>query len=495
MDITISTNSLTLLDVEAIIIPIYTNMPLDKNHAELDANLGGWLQSSLSNVSKAGDTVVLHTHGKISPAYVVLVGMGEKGEKFDQETARRAGAWGIQKARQLKTKRAALSIPDAELIRWMVEGAVLANYQYLGQKTIDAQRNTIETLHVIVNEDNKTNKSAAQTGQAFAEGTAIARDLANLPPNICTPDYLAQRAEQLGETNGFQVKVLGRQQMQTLKMGALLAVAQGSATEPRFIIMEYTHPSCQNKPPLVLIGKGITFDTGGYSLKTAEGMVSMKGDMSGGAAVIGAMYTIAKLKLLVRVVGLVPAADNLVSRDAYRPSDVVTASNGKTIEIVSTDAEGRLLLADALVYAKRYNPEAVVDIATLTGSMGLALGDVMAGYYSTDETLAAQLEQAASASAEHLWRMPLVSDYFKPLQSDTADMKNSGGTAGRYGGANIAAQFLKQFVDYPRWAHIDMAGVMTSSGDIPYAPKGASGFGARLLAAWVLSTSQSEGEA
>jgi leucyl aminopeptidase len=276
------------------------------------------------------------------------------------------------------------------------------------------------------------------------------------------------------------VEVLERQQMEALGMGALLAVAQGSETPPRFIVMEHNADRASELDTIVLVGKGVTFDTGGYSIKTSEGMVGMKADMGGGAAVIGAMQAVSLLNLPLHVVGLVPASDNMISGKAYRPQEVVTAGNGKTIEIISTDAEGRLLLADALVYAKRYEPAAVVDIATLTGACVVALGGAAAGFFCTDNTLRDCLNAAADRTGEKVWQLPLFPEYKKQIESDTADMKNTGG---RPGGACTAAVFLQQFVDYPAWAHIDMAGVMTDIPNNPYIPaKGASGYGARLLA-------------
>jgi leucyl aminopeptidase len=266
-------------------------------------------------------------------------------------------------------------------------------------------------------------------------------------------------------------------------MGALLAVAQGSETPPCFIIMEHNADRAQELDTLVLVGKGVTFDTGGYSLKPKDSMIGMKADMGGGAAVIGAMQTVALLDLPLHVVGLVPAADNMISGRAYRPQDVIRASNGKTIEIISTDAEGRMLLADALVYARRHDPAAVVDIATLTGSCVVALGHAAAGLFSTDDELRDLLMASGEAAQERVWPLPLYPEYAKALESDTADMKNSGGR----NGVGTSAMFLKNFVDYPKWAHIDMAGMsLSTGGDVAYIPaKGATGYGSRLLAGFV----------
>lgn len=272
-------------------------------------------------------------------------------------------------------------------------------------------------------------------------------------------------------------------------MGALLGVAQGSDNPPRFIVLEHNANKKDKRDTLVLIGKGVTFDTGGYSIKTGEGMVGMKADMSGGAAVIGAMRTIAELKIPLRVIGLVPAVDNMISGKAYRPQDVLTASNGKTIEIISTDAEGRLILADALVYAQRYKPAAVIDIATLTGAMIVALGHATTGFYSNDDALSQKLSKAGEATHERTWRLPLYEEYGEPLKSDTADTKNSGARAG---GAASAAHFLTHFVDY-NWAHVDMAGMLENDGKNPYLPKhSAKGYGSRLLAEFVRQWSEKQ---
>jgi leucyl aminopeptidase len=357
-------------------------------------------------------------------------------------------------------------------------------YQYHGQKSSDAPDDLTGKFDLLTT-DVDTANTGINNGKAFAAGTSLARTRINLPPNIVTPVYLAEQAQAMAQEVGLTIQVLEKAQMQALKMGAILGVAQGSDYPPRFIIMEHNADKKDELDTIVLVGKGVTFDTGGYSLKTGDGMASMKADMSGGAAVIGAMRTIAELNPSVHVVGLVPAADNMVSGKAYRPQEVLTASNGKTIEIISTDAEGRLLLADALVYAQRYNPAAVLDIATLTGSMVVALGNATTGFYSNDDIVSEKLTIAGESTNEFAWRLPMHEEYGDSLQSDTADTKNSGGSAGRAGGAGVAAHFLNHFVDY-KWAHIDMAGMIENKGKNPYQPKhSAKGYGSRLLAEFV----------
>jgi leucyl aminopeptidase len=424
-----------------------------------------------------------------------VVGLGAR-EDFDLDALRRAAAHAIRKTRDLKAGRVASALLNVSEIldrgpaveaaaQAVTEGSLLALYAYRGQKTDDAPKALPETLELMV--EAEPERPAAQrgveAGDAIAAGVTLTRDLVNLPPNICTPVYMAEAASQIAETLGLRVQVLDREQMEGLGMGALLGVAQGSDTPPRFIILEHNADRADELDTIVLIGKGVTFDTGGYSLKSKEGMGTMKGDMAGAAAVIGAMRAVGALDVPLHVVGLAPASDNMISGRAYRPQEVVTASNGVTIEIISTDAEGRMLLADALVYAERFKPAAVVDIATLTGACYTALGGVAAGLFSTDDTLREALLSAADATTEKLWPLPLFPEYEKAIESETADIKNSGG---RGGGVGSSAIFLKHFVAFPAWAHIDMAGLGFGGKDNPYVPgKGATGYGVRLLTEFV----------
>jgi leucyl aminopeptidase len=484
-------------DVDALIIYLF------QGEAELkgavgDVNLGldGLIQELIETgdiSGKVGDIQVLYPRGAIAARRVVLVGLGEK-EEFNPEALRIASAGGAKKTRDLKAKTAAMVLDGLlsieESAQALAEGALLGLYAYHGQKSSDVPDALPETLEVLVSDE--ANVSEAERGitkgVAFADGAYMARNLVNLPPNICTPSYMADQAQAMAEDLGLKFEAFGRQKMQALKMGALLGVAQGSDAPPRFIILEHNAERAEELDTIVLVGKGVTFDTGGYSLKSGEGMVGMKADMGGGAAVLGAMRIVAKLNVPLHVVGLVPASDNMISGGAYRPQEVVTAGNGKTIEVISTDAEGRMLLADALVYAKRYSPAAVVDIATLTGACVVALGGAAAGMFSINDTLRDNLLDAADSTGEKVWPLPLFPEYEKSIESQTADMKNSGG---RRGGVGTSATFLKNFVDYPAWAHVDMAGMAGMDGFAPgngkaYLPaKGATGFGARLLAEFV----------
>lgn len=458
------------------------------------------LQSLGEFKADANETLILYPQNLAHAKRLIVVGLGTI-EKFTPDVAKRAVATGMQKARALTSETVATmtvgigqgNLSMLESGRAIAEGSLLGLYQYQGQKSSELASNSLKTLIVALNssEDTDDVDAGIKMGSAFAEGAILARNLVNLPPNICTPTFMGDQAITMAQEVGLQAQVLGKQQIQALKMGAILAVARGSDTPPRFIILEHNLDKI-DYDTIVLIGKGVTFDTGGYSLKTRDGMVTMKGDMAGGAAVIGAMKTIALLDLPLRVIGLIPSADNRVNGDAYLPQEVVTASNGKTIEIISTDAEGRMLLADALVYAKRYSPNAVVDIATLTGSSVVALGAQASSLFSTDDGLTDLLTQAGNNLRERVWRMPLYEEYFNAIESDTADMRNS---AGSTGGVGTSAIFLKQFVDFPVWGHVDMAGLGSNASEQknPYIPgKTATGYGARLLAEFVRLWSSKE---
>jgi leucyl aminopeptidase len=438
----------------------------------------------------------LYPRGAIPARRVIVVGLGPRDE-FDADPAdavRRAAARAIQRARELKARRVGSMLHGAgagglaveAAAQATAEGSLLGLYDYRGQKTEDPPEPLPQVLELTVfdERDVPAARGGVDAAWAVAAGVALTRDLVNLPPNICTPAHLAQVAAEVAGEVGLRVEVLGRKEMQAQHMGALLAVAQGSDTPPRFIVLEHNAGRADELDSIVLVGKGVTFDTGGYSLKSKESMGQMKNDMAGAAAVIGALYAVGTLGVPLHVVGLAPAADNMISGHAYRPQEVVTASNGVTIEINSTDAEGRMLLADALVYAGRFQPAAVVDIATLTSACVVALGKgVAAGLFSTDEVLRDALLAAADATVERLWPLPLFPEYEKSLESQTADVRNSGE---RGAGVGSSATFLKRFVSYPAWAHVDMAGMASEAKDNPYIPgKGATGFGVRFLTEFV----------
>jgi len=323
-----------------------------------------------------------------------------------------------------------------------------------------------------------------RVGAAIGAGQTFTRSLQVLPGNVCTPTHLGRTAEELARRYGFGVTVLDRAAIEREKMGALLCVAQGSAEEPRFIALEYTGAA---GPPVVLVGKGVTFDTGGISIKPAQNMEDMKFDMSGAAAVLGTFEMLGRLKPAVHVVGLVPSAENMPSGTAVKPGDVVTSQLGKTIEIINTDAEGRLILCDALAYARRYQPACVIDIATLTGAIVIALGHTAAGVMGTDDALVEEVRTAADRAGERVWPLPLWDEYRELMKSDIADVKNAGG---RPAGSISAGWFLREFVDGFPWAHLDIAGTAYTERDEPTRVKGPTGMGVRLFSEFVLSRSK-----
>jgi leucyl aminopeptidase len=321
-------------------------------------------------------------------------------------------------------------------------------------------------------------------GAAINEGVALARELGNRPGNHCTPTMLAAESRKMARANGLKIEVLDRKQIEALGMGSFLAVAQGSDEPPRFIVMHY-QGAAKASAPLVLVGKGVTFDSGGISLKPGGEMDEMKFDMGGAASVIGTMRAVAQLKPKLNLIGVIAACENLPSGRALKPGDVVTSLSGQTIEVLNTDAEGRLILCDALTYVERFKPAAVVDIATLTGACVVALGAVRSGMFSPDDSLAAELLAAGDAALDTCWRMPVDDEYDEGLKSNFADMAN---IAGRAGGAVTAAMFLKRFTAKLRWAHLDIAGTAWKSG----AAKGSTGRPVGLLTHWVMAQAQAK---
>jgi leucyl aminopeptidase len=369
----------------------------------------------------------------------------------------------------------------AEHAEALVLAACDATYVYRTTKPSAPAASALTRVTLLVAD--KAQQKAADVGlaraAAIAEGVALARELANLPGNHCTPTRLANEARKMSRAQGLKVEVLDRKQIEALGMGSFLAVAQGSDEPPKFVVMHYAG-AAKSQAPLVLVGKGITFDTGGISLKPGGEMDEMKFDMGGAASVVGTMRAVAQLKPKLNLVGIIAACENMPSGRALKPGDVVTSMSGQTIEVLNTDAEGRLILCDALTYAERFKPKAVVDIATLTGACVVALGGVRSGLFSADDGLAAELHAAGEAALDPAWRLPLDDEYDEGLKSNFADMANIGGRAG---GAITAAMFLRRFAAKLRWAHLDIAGTAWKSG----AAKGATGRPVGLLTHWVLS--------
>ena len=443
---------------------------------------------------RAGQTLLLYPRGAVSPRRLLLVGLGRH-ESVTAESVRRAAAEAVKRARELQV--AAISIGavddlplDAETAgQAFAEGLDLGAYRYWKYRTglTTEQTFAVESATVYTGDARAADLSAGVTaGQAIAGGVALARDLVNSPGYAMTPARMGEEAVALGERLGLKVTVLDKAQLTEQGFGGILAVGQGSSNDPCFIIME--HGAAGDGPTICLVGKGLTFDSGGLSIKPAEAMDTMKSDMGGAAAVFGAMQTAAELKLPLHVVGLVSSAENMPSGTAYRPGDVVTTLSGKTIEVLNTDAEGRIILSDALFYAQRYNPAAIIELSTLTGAIVIALGSHATGMMATDQALADRVSQAGETSGERVWQLPLWPEYHEMIKSEIADIKNIGGRAG---GSITAGAFLAAFVgDYP-FVHLDIAGTAWADRPAkPYEAQGGTGVGVRLLAEFLRGYSQ-----
>ncbi len=422
----------------------------------------------------------------IEAARILLIGLG-KADSLDGATLLAIGgriaaalnAAGEHAAAVAVDEVAGARIGTGEMAAHLAQGARLRAYRFDKYRTREKpeQKPTLKRLAFML-DDHGAAKKAFDPLEKIAEGVTLTRDLVSEPANVIYPVTLAERAKKLADL-GVQVEVLGEKQMKKLGMGALLGVGQGSAQESQLVIMQWRGASDAKQRPVAFVGKGITFDTGGISIKPAQGMEDMKWDMAGAGTVIGLMHALAARKAKVNVVGMVAAAENMPSGTAQRPGDIVTSLSGQTIEVINTDAEGRLVLADALWYCQeQFKPQAIVDLATLTGAVIVALGNVHGGLFSNNDTLAERLAAAGKATGELLWRLPLADAYDKQINSDAADMKNVGG---RSGGSITAAQFLQRFIKDTPWAHLDIAGMAWSDKDAPTVPKGATAFGVRLL--------------
>ena len=420
---------------------------------------------------------------------ILLVGAGETA-KSSLRTIRRAASVAGKRARLAGVKDAAYhlapeargAVPVRDAVQVTAEGLHFGSWHYHALKEPPSEvRPALERVEILFEGSAKDAETGHTLGAAIGAGQVLTRGLQVLPGNTCTPSYLAAQAQDLAKRHGFTVTVLDRAAIEREGMGALLAVGKGSAEDPRFIALEYKGAA---GAPIVLVGKGVTFDSGGISIKPAERMEDMKFDMSGAAAVLGAFETLGRLKPRVRVVGLIPSAENMLSGASYKPGDVVRAMSGKHIEVVNTDAEGRLLLADALCYARRYEPACVLDIATLTGAVVIALGHTAAGVMGTDDALIEEVRRAADRSGERVWPLPLWDEFREHIKSDIADVKNSGG---RPAGTITAAWFLREFVEGFPWAHLDIAGTAYTQSEDAGAVKGPMGMGVRLFAEFLLA--------
>jgi leucyl aminopeptidase len=471
------------------------NGPLPKPVAAVDRACGGLVsrvRKSGEFPGKARETCLLHSTTGTGPERILLVGLGPvKGFTVDG-FRRAAGAAGLA-ARAARVGEMAAVLPEGggasreDLAAAFVEGLTLAVYEFRRHKTGEAAEDRNPLAKVTVVEESKKGRPAVERGFAMgrllAEAGTWARDVANTPGNEGTPTFLAARAKEIASESGMKLTVYDRAGMEKEGMGGILGVARGTEEPPKFIVLEH-NPGRKDLPCYALVGKGITFDSGGISIKPAENMHEMKFDKCGGVAVLATMRAAGRMKLRLRVVGIVPATENLPSGTAYKPGDVVKTLGGRTVEILNTDAEGRMLLVDGISYAKRYEPKAIVDLATLTGACVVALGDAASGLFATDEALAKGLHQAAEESGERVWRMPLYPDYTEQIRSDVADFKNTGG---RSAGACTAAALLQAHAEGTPWAHLDIAGTAWTNRDRDYLRKGATGVGPRTLVRWLMA--------
>ena len=462
---------------------------------EVNSLLGGLLKTMFDDgefKAELGEMITVHPMGKLAAKRVVVMGLGSQ-KKMNAQSIRRASAIASRHTQQTGAQQIALALHSKEWnidldnsIQAEVEGALLGLYTFKKYKHANTNGNghSITRINLLANHAIEPGLSlAVDQGIALAEATNFARDLVNEPPNVLTPSELANRANAMAKRFGLECQVLDRPEMQELGMGGLLGVAQGSAEPPKFIILRYRGAPERENQGIALVGKGITFDTGGISLKSPEGMHQMKGDMAGAAAVIGAMYAIATLKPAMNVTALVPTSENMPSGTAYRPGDILRIMNGKTIEIVNTDAEGRLVLADALSYAVKNGLSPIIDVATLTGGIVVALGSVMSGMFCNDQELSSEIIAAGQIAGEKFWPMPLDDEYKEAIQSDIADIKQTGG---KYASAVTAAKILEHFVGDAQWAHLDIAGTDFIDAKKPYQEHGATGVAVRALAEFVL---------
>ncbi len=458
-----------------------------------NAALDGCLQrlgSTREFIGKVNTTRLLHTLGKLPCERLLLVGLGKKSE-LDDNRLRQAAGSAVQALRGARVASFAMALQllsdeDAAL-ETVCEGALLGSYSFDDYKTKDKdERFDFAGMTLLLPKRVAVKEARSRIGrtEALCRGVSLARDLVSHPGNVATTGYLAEAARGVAKRHGLACRVLEKDELEKLGMNALIAVGKGSAEPPRLIVLEY-HGSGAKGKPVALVGKGITFDSGGISIKPGAGMEEMKTDMAGAAAVLGTMEAAAALQLPVNLVGVIPTAENMPDGKAYKPGDVLASMSGLTIEITNTDAEGRLVLCDALHFARtEFKPAAMIDLATLTGACVVALGHEASGLMGSDQRLVESLKKAGERCNERLWELPLWDEYGEVMKSDIADLKNAGS---RDGGSITAGWFLKQFAGTTRWAHLDIAGTAWSDKSRPCSPKGATGVGVRLLIEYLRS--------
>jgi len=496
MEIKVIAGDITKVKADAILVNFFEEKEsLEGNIATIDKSLDGAISQLISQgeiKGKLNEITVIHSLGKLPATRVVVAGLGKEGELSQDkvrgavaETCRLLQPKGSESIATIAQGAGINRISPEDAAQAVTEGALLGTYSFRRHITKEAEYGKIKQLTIVDTDETKLPvlEQGCHRGKILAEATNLARDMVNEPANYMTPSQMAEVAANLAETYGLELSILEREQMQELGMGALLGVTQGSRQPPKFIVLNYKG-SESTEIDVALVGKGITFDSGGISIKPSNGMAEMKGDMAGGAAVMTALGAIAQLKPKVNVTAIIPATENLPSDNALKPGDILTAINGKTIEIISTDAEGRLTLADALGYAKQLGAKLIIDVATLTGACRVALGTVCSGAFGNNQELVNRVIAAGAEAGELIWQMPMYDQYKEENKSDVADIKNVGG---KYGGAITAAQFLSEFVGDTPWVHLDIAGTSMSEKQKNYLVKGATGVPVRTLVNFILS--------
>ncbi len=496
MRVRIVTGDIVKLKVDAIIVNLFEGLKAPGGATgEVDKALDGVISSLIARgqiKGKLNETTIIHTLGKIAPEMVLVVGLGKK-KNFNEEKIRQVTAAACKSLRGAGAKNVATimhgagagGITPTAAAQAITEGSLLGLYKFQQHKSRKSDKQEIRELSIVERDKKGISKlkAAVKKGTILAEASMLAREMVNQPSNFMTPTDMAARAREVAKKRGLEIEVLEKEQISELGMGGLLGVAQGSQQPPKFIILTYKGNPDSNKA-MGIVGKGITFDSGGISIKPSAKMDEMKGDMAGGASVIATMSAIGQLKPKINVTGLVPATENLPSGTAYKPGDTIKAMNGKTIEVLNTDAEGRLILADALSYAGKLKLSPIIDIATLTGACQVALGNICSGAFSNSQRIADRVIRAGEEAGERIWQMPMYDDYSELIKSDIADIKNTGGSSG--GGAITAAKFLAEFAGKTPWVHLDIAGTFLLDKDSGYRTKGATGIPVRTLVNLIL---------
>src|SRR4030042_45614 len=493
MEIKATTDNITGIKTGAIIVNHFEGVKQPEGAAaDIDKILGGAISNLIKQKDikgKINEITLLHSMGKLPASKVVVLGLGNKKELTINkvrgaiaEACRYLRGKGVSSIASVIAGEGINKIKTEDAVQAMTEGAMLGLYTF--RRYITKKENNFGEIKelTIVGKEKKQVEKAIARGKIMAEAANYARDMVNEPGNFMTPTQMANTTRQLAKKYGLKVEILDRAKMKELGMGGLLGVSQGSQQPPKFIILTYKGRE-SSEIDLALVGKGITFDSGGISIKPSENMADMKGDMAGGAAALATLTALAQLKPKINVTAFVPATENLPSGTAMKPGDIISAMNGKTIEVLNTDAEGRLILADGLSYAAKPGAKAIVDVATLTGACQIALGKICSGAFTNNQSLLDKAITAAKDAGEPAWQLPMFEEYREFIKSDVADIKNTGN---RYGGAITAAKFLEEFVDKTPWVHLDIAGTYDTDKDKGYLVKGATGVPVRTLVTLLL---------